>query len=389
MRIARIRSARSGVRRRVIPYLGGVSFAAGAGVVRRLTDPTDRVNRVLVGALSAVVVAMSVVSLRDLLQVYPRGIDLQIPLQAAERWLAGGRPYLGEAFLPGAEVPPFLYPPYALVLFAPLTGIAETTVEILWFVASVALSFAACRRLGFPWWLIPLVLLWPPFTEAFVGGNIQTAIFAAFVFLLVELDRSSSERDVVPPAGAVRTVGRGLIGAVTAFLKVSQPHAIVYLIRREPVVAVVAVGAIVLLAVATLPLTGIALWSAWLDQLARASDPGWTIGGSSVAKLLPAGLSTAFIAGCLAAALIVPRRMAAEWIGVLLVLGSPGLRTYYLLFLIPAMLRIRREIALVAAFCLATYTQEGWWLGIAIVVGALAVTTIYERLNRRADAPAF
>ena len=363
-----------------------MSFASGAAVIRRITDSADRANRALVGALGFAAVAMSVVSLRDLLERYPRGIDLQIPLQAAERWLNGGRPYLGEAFLPGSEIPPFLYPPYALVLFAPLTGIAETTVQILWFMVSVAVSLAACRRLGIALWVIPFVLLWPPFTEAFIGGNIQTAIFAAFVFLLVERDPSArdspaSERDVVPPGGLRRTLGGGLLAAATSFLKVSQAHAIVYLIRREPIVAVVAVGAIVLLAVATLPVTGLGLWSAWLDQLARASDPAWTIGGSSVAKLLPAPLGTAFIVGCLAVALLAPRRMAAEWVGVLLVLGSPGLRTYYLLFLIPAMLRIRREIALVAAFCLATYTQEGWWLGIAIVVSALAVTTIYERLT--------
>lgn len=362
--------------------------SAGRTFIRRVTDPGDRANRVLVGSLGALALAMSLVSLRDLLEQYPRGIDLRIPLQAAERWLEGGRPYLGEAFLPGSEIPPFLYPPYALVLFAPLTNIPETTVQILWFMVSVAVSVAACRRLGIPSGLIPLVLLWPPFTEAFVGGNIQTAIFAAFVFLLVDRELTASERDVVPPAGPRRTLGRGLLAAATSFLKVSQPHAIAYLIRREPVVAVVAVGAILLLAVATLPMTGLALWSAWLDQLARASDPAWTIGGSSVAKLLPAGLSTAFIVGCLVAALLVPRRMAAEWVGVLLVLGSPGLRTYYLLFLIPAMLRIRREVALVAAFCLATYTQQGWWLGIAIVVISLIATSIYKRFKTRAVAPA-
>lgn len=322
--------------------------------------------------------AMSVVSLFDLLRFYPRGIDLVIPLDAAQRWLAGGQPYLAEAFVRGAAVPPFLYPPYSLVLLAPLTAIPRMPLEVIWFVASVGVSAAACRRLNIAWWTLPLILLWPPFTEAFVGANVQTAIFAAFVFALVEPNGSQTRRPL----------RRGLLAAATAFLKVSQPHVVINLVRRNQAAAVVAIGAIVILAAATLPLTGTGIWAAWFEQLGRASDPAWTIGGSSVGKLLPAPFDTMFVVGSAGAALFVPRRQAAEWVGVLLVIGSPGLRTYYMLFLLPAMLGIRREIALIAAFCLATYTQQGWWLGIAIVVAALATQTIYEAFSRRAAASA-
>jgi len=355
-----------------------------AAIVRRVADPTDRSNRLLVTGIGAVALAMSLASLNDLLRSYPRGVDLDIALDAAKRWLAGGQPYLAGDFSTGSSNPPFLYPPYALVLFAPLTAIARLPLQAIWFVLGVTLAFAAVRRLGISRWLIPLTLVWPPFAEALAGGNVQIGIFTAFVFLFFGSPPSGPREGGTDQGQAGQPLwrgllGRGLLGAVTAFLKVSQPHVIVHLIRREPRAAVVAVVAILALALMTLPVTGSAAWQAWIAQLQRAADPAWAIGGSSVARLLPRPFDTAFLAACLVAVLALPPARAAEWVGVLLVLGSPGLRTYYFLFLLPAMLRMRREVALGAAFFLATYTQQGWWLGIALVTGALALSTIQGR----------
>jgi hypothetical protein len=55
-----------------------------------------------------------------------------------------------------------------------------------------------------------------------------------------------------------------------------------------------------------------------------------------------------------------------------MIVGSPSLHTFGLLTLLPAMLAVRREVALVAALGIATYTQPGLWLGVALVSGALA-----------------
>ena len=67
------------------------------------------------------------------------------------------------------------------------------------------------------------------------------------------------------------------------------------------------------------------------------------------------------------ACLFVPRRRAGLWIGLLTVIGAPTLRMHGVLFAIPAMLEVRREIALLAAILVATYTFEGMWLGLALV----------------------
>ena len=55
------------------------------------------------------------------------------------------------------------------------------------------------------------------------------------------------------------------------------------------------------------------------------------------------------------------------------VVGALSLHIFGLLFLVPAMLVIRLEAALLAAIFIATYSYEGAWAGIAICVAGLAV----------------
>ena len=58
------------------------------------------------------------------------------------------------------------------------------------------------------------------------------------------------------------------------------------------------------------------------------------------------------------------------------------------LFLLPAMLRIRREFAILAALLTATATAEGWWLGIAIVVGTMLAGRRWAAAYEPSAAPA-
>ena len=90
---------------------------------------------------------------------------------------------------------------------------------------------------------------------------------------------------------------------------------------------------------------------------------------------------------------LVPWRSAGAWVGVLSVVGSLSLHTFGLLFLLPAMLVIRREIALVVAILIATYTLQGTWIGIALCTWAFAASTRWPILREPAigaeeDSPA-
>ena len=72
-------------------------------------------------------------------------------------------------------------------------------------------AIAACRRLGIPWIWLPLVLAWPPFAESIFGANVQTLLFAAFVFLFYRAAPASRwsrpPRDVADPAESGRSIG--------------------------------------------------------------------------------------------------------------------------------------------------------------------------------------
>ena len=81
--------------------------------------------------------------------------------------------------------------------------------------------------------------------------------------------------------------------------------------------------------------------------------------------------------GSIALAFVLPRRHAAAWLGILMIVGSPSLRIFGLLFLLPGMLVIRRELALTAAFLVTTYMISGIWLAVVLVAGPLALGLRY------------
>jgi hypothetical protein len=70
--------------------------------------------------------------------------------------------------------------------------------------------------------------------------------------------------------------------------------------------------------------------------------------------------------------LFVPTRRLGAAAGLLLVLGAPSLRSYGALFLLPAMLAVRRDVALVAVILIGTGVMLGLWAGILLVAIAFA-----------------
>ena len=66
---------------------------------------------------------------------------------------------------------------------------------------------------------------------------------------------------------------------------------------------------------------------------------------------------------------------------------SPNLHAFTGLFAIPALLLIRREIALVAVLGMASYLAVGWWLGVGLVVGAMVGARWVPGLREPAVVP--
>ena len=172
--------------------------------------------------------------IRGLLADYPIGVDLEIPLRAAERWLAGGDPYPASAFSAPADANlPFLYPPFLLPLIAPLTVLPRTLVFVAWSILLVGVAYASARRLGFGVIAAGVVLLWPPYLEALVRRKRpDRAVRVASSVLMHRDGRQLDPADRERPAAV-----DGLLAAFVGGLKVSQVHAWLYVLRRRPAAA--------------------------------------------------------------------------------------------------------------------------------------------------------
>ena len=166
-----------------------------------------------------------------------------------------------------------------------------------------------------------------------------------------------------------------MLAAFIGAIKVSMPHPWVFVLRHRRRAAIVGAAVFALIVAITLPITGIGLWFDWVDQLRRGSDPTWDLGGYALPRYLTPVGGYLVAAICLIAVWFVPRRDPAPWIGVLSVVGSLSLHIFGLLFLVPAMLRIRREAAIAAAAFVATYSYVGSWGGVAVVLWCLLVLT--------------
>lgn len=349
-------------------------------------------RRLLLVGLMAILAILVVKAQLGTIWAVPRaGVDLEAPLRAADRWLAGDAPYNAVGFTAGpGAVQPFLYPPYTLPFFAVLSVLPRQIVLYGAVLLGLAISIAACRRLRIPWPWVPLVLLWPPFTEGILAANVGVPIFVAFIFLVYRPGGSpwvAAPRDVSAPPESPAMIG-GLATFIGA-IKVSQPHSWIFALHHRRRAALLGAAVLVMIAASTLLLTGTDRWFEWAAQLKRGSDTTWDLGGFALPRFLPPGVGYAVAILCLVAAWFVPRRDPGPWLGVLSVVGTVSLHSFGLLFLLPAMLVIRRELAIIAAMFVATYSYEGSWAATVIVAGALTVTAFAPDRWRPMAAEAF
>jgi len=361
-----------------------LAVARGGAFPDGLFEQGSPANTHLTLGLGIILGALCLIAGRYLILEFPAGIDFEIPLRAASRWVAGGEPYPPSAMLvTGGPDLPFLYPPYLLPFLAPIAGLPRDFVTGLWLILCVAVGVWTCRRLSIPWLAVPCVLAWPPFSEGLITGNVQILSFAAFVALLYEpADGRARYRMFLPSHDALN----GLLAAAVGVLKVAQMLPVLYLLRRRRRAALIGVAALAGLTIALLPLTGVSVYGDWLAQLRRAADPSWTIGGVALGRSI--GLPDVALVACgIALALSVRGRDAVAWLGIAMLVATPSVHGYTFLFLVPGLLAIRRDFSFViAAMYLGNYHTDTWWLGWLLVVGCLVAANRWPSL--RAAAPA-
>lgn len=156
---------------------------SAAGGIRWARVVTMALTIALLGAALAVATIMwRAFEEQDLV-----GIDLRIAVVFAERWASTGSmyletqltgPYPARAFNPDLTTLPSLYPPPAVLLFAPFRILPA----ILWWLvplAAIAWSIARSRPRPWAWLLIALALAWPNTSATLIAGNTAMWVAAA------------------------------------------------------------------------------------------------------------------------------------------------------------------------------------------------------------------
>ena len=374
----------TGIEPRVAGGFGDLLRRAAAWTAR-VMDQRGPVDRALAIGLGVVVGVLALAGIPDLRASFISGLDLEIPLRAATNWSAGAAVYPPSAMLVqhGPDLP-YLYPPFLLPLLRPLAVLPRDLVIDVWLVVCLLAAVWTCRRLGIPWLAVPFLLAWPPFGEGLIVGNVQILLFAAFVAVFYEPGAGAPEQRVLRRG---RDLQNGLLAAAVGALKFTQALPVLYLARRRFRSALLGVAVFGVVALATLPFTGLSIYSDWLAQLARAADPAWTIGGVSlthragIPDVVPIGVGAVL-------ALLVRGRDSAAWLGIALIVATPSAHGYTFLFLLPAMLTIRRDLAIPIGFLfLGVYHGYSWWLAWLIVTWLLLASTRWTwlRAPRRSD----
>lgn len=335
-------------------------------------------NRLLTYALAAVVGLIALANIPRLQSSYPSGIDVEIPLRAAAHWASGVAVYPPSAMqVQGGPDLPYLYPPFLLPFLAQVSSLPHGMVVDVWFCICALAAIWTFRRLAISWIAVPCLLAWPPTGEALVVGNIQILLFAAFVAVFYE-PRAGVLRQ--RPLRRDRDLLNGVLAGFTVAIKVGNFPVLIFLARRRFRAAVLGAAMFGLFVLATLPLTGTAIYFDWLAQLQRASDPGWAPGGLTLSHHIGVPDAVTVAIG-MAAAFLLRGRDSVAWVGIALILATPNAHGHTFIFLLPALLIMRRDLAiLIGALFLSFWTAPMWvaW-GLAAVV--LAASNRWPRLR--------
>jgi alpha-1,2-mannosyltransferase len=186
---------------------------------------------------------------------HPVMVDLGVYRLAGATLLAGGDIYQ----VPGSL--PFLYPPFAAVLAAPLALLPQGVVEVGWTIAGAIAIIAILHRSGLTGWLLSLVsaatvFLVTPVTQTLAFGQV-----GIFLVALVFLDLAPGPR-LLPGR---RWLPEGVLTGLAAAVKLTPGIFLIYLLvvrKWRAAIACAVSGALVtLLSFAPDPAASIGFWS--------------------------------------------------------------------------------------------------------------------------------
>ncbi len=301
--------------------------------------------------------------------------DLKLYLDAGRRFIDGEAVYLAAPLTAAPADPsglPYLYPPPTLPLFAALASMPPAVSSAVWAGASLAALVVAMRAIGVsPIWL-PAFLLWRPAFDGLWAGNV-----APFMFVLFAIG---------PMVGAALPF--------SASFKLYNGIAALWLVRmrrwRSIAIAAAVLGVIV---VATIPLTGIEMWSQWLAGLgyyqeSQAAVPG--LYGMSLASWLSPTVALALGIGVTALALLPAGREGLARLGLATIVASPSLFTPGFLWAVPSMASASLTLALASFVVMAGPAQwAAWWVPVILLLASWGLAVLRRPDEDRGEPDPF
>ena len=325
--------------------------------VRRRLSPTE------VMALQVLAAAL----LTDYLQARDWQRDLHIYLTAGANFMNHAAVYTTTALQSqpraGVEFLPFLYAPPTLPFFGLLSQMPRSFMDVLWIGGLVAAVLVSLRALGLPWRWALLALIWTPIEQGLYSGNV---VIPSLLLL----------------AGATR-FGAGLV--LGPLLKPQNGIVSLWLVRQRAWRSLGAgLLALLLLVVATLPLTGLELWRRWIEglfalQQSMQYSPG--LYGVGLGRYLPLWAFAAIAAFAVVAALWVSGREGLARLGLASVVASPALYIHGFVFAVPSFLRLRAEWLWLAAGMACV----GQWPGPQLALGIGVAAWFVKGMARHED----
>ncbi len=309
-----------------------------------------------VEALAILAVAAMVLS--DVTMAWQPLRDLGIYLKAGEHFRDGSAVYMQTPLTVqpvDRTAYPFLYPPCTLPFFGAMSVLPLELARALWLGCSLGLGLLALRLIGLPRRWLVAAPLWPPLFQGLWVGNVAVPALALYA--------------IGPWLGAGLVVG--------AVFKPYTSLTALWLVRDRRWMQIAAgLGATLLLVAATVPLTGLTLWTDWLSalgvyQTSQQSLPG--LYGFGLPRFVPFALYAALAVAAVAAALRARGPDSLARLGTATVVASPSLFGHGLLVAVPSMLSLRSPWLWLAIGFLSTPDGLQWWLAVVVVVASWAV----------------
>ncbi len=349
----------------------GIAVAAGliaGSVLARIFRPSRPWLRPVE---AAAVLALAAMVLTDLTMTYQPLRDFGIYLKAGQHFVAGTPVYLQT---PMTERPadltnyPFLYPPMTLPIFAFFSWLPMPVAQATWVIGSLALGLAALRVFGLPWRWLAAAILWPPLFQGLWVGNV--AVPALALFALAPL------------------LGEGLV--VGAIFKSYTGLAALWLVQRR-LWRQLGIGLVIVavLAVGTLPLTGIGAWQAWVEglrlyQTSQQNVP--VLYGFGLPKFVPVWVFVALAVAAVLVALRASGRQALARLGTATIVASPSLWGHGLLMAIPSLLSLRSPWLWLAIGVTSAPDGLQWWWAVVLIAASWFAPAMRRDAEPRHDA---